>query len=742
MTDRADEHRRTASLLPLFLLGQITGILLGRMAGAPWLAIAALAASLAAFCLLRKTARLAALVILACALGAVTGWYAYHPLRPEPATYTVRGIICDEVSPGSGEQMHTRLAAVTLDGCPIATDAYWSFYPDDTSEGLLPGCEVTFTGRVYAPMEMANPDDFSFNEYLLGQSIACAVYGRNDLTHGPASAFHLRGALASLRHTLLERLTAVMGEEAADYAAAMLLGVKQRVPQDDRDAFSRLGAAHLLVVSGFHVGVLASLMGRLLRSRGLRLRTALTTLVLLAYVLLVGGHTPVVRALLLYLMTSAGKLLKRPRPLLWALCGSAVVTLLFAPAQLTSASFQLTYAAVLGIAVITPWLKKLPRSLAYSLGAQCGVMLPVLYDFHELPLLGLLLNTALLPAASFLISLYWLVLVALPIRPLAQVLGMVAGWLTELMTSALHLLNDLPFVSLWTRAGNLLTLLAWLSMLFLLSPFLRLKRRFLPVVCLAVMLLSVMIPLPHTGTEYIQFAVGSADAALLWDENRTVVIDTGEDGHALSSYLHQRRLSIDTLILTHLHDDHALGIRALLEDRIPIGEVCLPWGGETMDLSAEALAMLEALKAAGVPIRHLARGDTLPLPSGDITVLWPERDKVRPGTDANHACLTLHVRVEGVSLLLTGDLSGERTHYIATPADVLKAPHHGSADYNRADFLAAVSPKAVLVSCGPQTNLTALHSLAGAVPCYDTNTHGAIMLRLDSGAFTIDTMRE
>ena len=328
-------------------MGQIVGILLGRMVESPWLAMAALAASLAACLLLGRNARLAVLTLLACAIGAVTGWYAYHPAQPDPGDYVISGVVCDEVTQNDVDQIKTRLCCVTLDGRPITSDAYWSFYADEIPAGLLPGCRVSFLGSVYAPSDATAPGGFSFREYLLSHGISCAVYGWEELTCAPDEAFSLQGCLAFLRHTLLEKLSAVMNPETADYAAAMLLGVKQRIPQDDQAAFSRLGVAHVLVVSGFHVGVLIKLMSLLLYGRSLRLRIALTAVVCLGYALLAGGHTPVIRALLLFLLGSVGKLLKRPRPLMWTLCAAASVTLLCAPAQLTSASFQLTYAAVL-----------------------------------------------------------------------------------------------------------------------------------------------------------------------------------------------------------------------------------------------------------------------------------------------------------------------------------------------------------------------------------------------------------
>ena len=89
----------------------------------------------------------------------------------------------------------------------------------------------------------------------------------------------------------------------------------------------------------------------------------------------------------------------------------------------------------------------------------------------------------------------------------------------------------------------------------------------------------------------------SADAALLWDENRTVVIDAGEDGRGLGEYLHQRRLSVDALVITHLHSDHAGGLRALLDKGIPIGRILLPWGAETAAAAPDALLLLEEAAA-------------------------------------------------------------------------------------------------------------------------------------------------
>lgn len=722
-------------MLPACLAAQIAGILLGRMAVSASPAWIALALAGGAGVLLPRRRFLAGLVAV-CALGMIGGYHAYHPAAPEEGTYLIRGVVCDEITHGDDGQIKTRLCAVTLDGAPAPSDAYWSCYPAEVPAELIPGCTVTFTGRAYVPRGAENPDGFDFGEYLLGQGMRFGVYGHGELVIS-SEVRTFRGALAGFRHTLAERLTAVMGEEAGSYAAAMLLGAKQRIPIDDRKAFSRTGAAHVLVVSGFHVGVLAMLLERLLGRRSLVCRAAVSTAVIAGYALLVGAHAPVTRALLLYVLSQIGRLLRRPRPLLWTLCACASVTLAMHPAQLTSASFQLTYAAVLGMAVVAPWIPH--PTLGYTLGAQAGVLLPVLYYFHEWPLVGVVLNILLLPAASALISLYWLTLALLPAPPVAELLGLAARQGTALLAGTIRWLNGLPVTSLWTCQAGGLTLLAWSAALAVLCPLVRLRNRTrgaVVAVCAVILALSV-VPMPHRSCEYVLFSEGNADAALLWDEDCVVVIDAGEDGRALSGYLHQRRLAVDALILTHLHMDHAGGLRALLEDDIPVRTLYLPWGAESVAAAPEAVLLVDELTARGTQVAYLVRGDSLPLPSGRMEVLWPEAERVRPGADANRSSLVLRAEAEGVSLLLTGDCSGSYAGYTAVPADVLKAAHHGAAEDNPPDLLAAVAPALILIPCARSASPV----LDAAVPTLATGERGGVTLRLSEGQYTVHTVK-
>ena len=736
--------------LPLAAVMLAVGILLGRAGTALWPALAAMAAAAAGIWLSRGRIRTVCCLIGVAVLGSVVGWIAYHPAVPEEGMYVVSGVVSDEAVLAE-RRVPTRLTDVTLNGVPAPSDAYWSFYADELPEGLAPGIQVTFTGRVYEPSGADNPYGFDFREYLLAEGIVFAVYGADDLTVSPPEHFSPVGQAAAIRHVMINSLVDVLGEEAGGYAAAMLLGSKTLIPQEELEAFSETGAAHILAVSGFHVGVLAMLVRFLLKRQSLRLGSALLAVALAAYCLMTGGNPPVIRAMLLVMLASCGKLLHRQVNALWTLSAAFIIMLMINPAQLTGASFQLSFAAVLGIVTVEPFLRRLwnPKqrivsavwsAMRVSLGAQLGVLLPQLYWYHEFPLAALLLNLVLIPYASVLISLLWAVMIMLPVQPLCALPAVPARWMTELMLQSIRALDATGVGGVWTGASNLVTFIGWLMILFACSTAMSKTGRKRAAVLLSgtVILIVSLIPLPHAGTEYIQLAAGAADAAVLHDGDTVTVIDAGENA-ILANYLHAKRLSVDTLIISHLHGDHAGGIEVLLEEGIPVAVCCLPFGAADAQIDSGTHDLIRRLAQTGTEIRILSRGDTLPLPNGRIDVLWPENGRVRPGRDANISPLVTRIEVRGVSILSMGDLYGTYEHYCAVPADILKAAHHGDEKGTFTPFLEAVSPRVVIIPSGSGTFDPDTVERTSALPVYTTHEYGAVTVVIDDGGFSIRT---
>ena len=753
-------ERQRGWLLPPLAVCFALGILLGRAAASPWYGVAACLLGLPACLLLRGRGRFCALLVFFAALGCLRGFFAYHPALPEPGPAKICGIVSEEVQARSNGQFRTALSRVTLDGVPLSGGAYWSFYADEMPEGLTPGMAVSFDGRVYHPSGPSNPDGYDFQEDLLRRGIRVGVYGKTDLVIAPPASFSFAGFTASLRHRLSGALMTSLGEETGAYASAMLLGTKSFLSGEDRTAFSRLGIAHILSISGFHVGVLIGCLGLLFRFLGLpqRLRFWLYAAFLLFYSALCGGNQPVLRASLLLLLAHRGRMLNRPRILLHLLSAAFLALLALSPVQLTGLSFQLSFTAVLGLAVLTPFFSSLPSTerrplrwlwdaLSAGLGAQIGILLPELYAFQMLPLLGLVLNVPVLIFGAGLILLYWLVLLSLPVPGLSGILCMSAQAATSALLMVVRFLGNIPAVALWTKASGPVTALGVVLLGLGCCALFRFRKHIRLSLAGAGLLLIVLslIPWPHLSTEYVQLAIGNADAAVLHDQNTVIAIDAGYEDGVLSDYLHRRRLTPDAVILTHLHSDHCFGLQAMTEDRIPVRRIYLPDGALEADIHSNALLLLDQLRAGGTEICFLSAGDTIPLPSGKIRVLWPEAEKTRPGQDANESCLVLRLDLKGTSLLQTGDLDGRYEMYAAAPADLLKVAHHGSVRSSSAAFLSRVNPRAALLSCDDPDRHAQVAERFGnfglleKLPLFSTAEGGMLTVHFQDHAFSIET---
>lgn len=749
-------------LLPVLAVILAAGLLIGKHT-ANWVwAAAGLAVAGAGIAVFRKqpTRRRILITMLTLCAGVVLGTMTWHPILPEERVWHVTGVIAEEVRDGHSTQHRTVLQHVTLDGKPWRGGAYWSFYMAETPEDLQPGVRVEGDFRLYHPSGAENPGGFDFREYLLQRNIRIGLYGSTGLTiRGESNT--VTGRLAALRHVLTGKLYEVMGEQAGSYAATMLLGVRSLLPTEERDAFSRLGIAHILSVSGFHVAVLYGIIAQCLHLLRLsrKVRLPILTMLLTAYCILAGLGAPVVRASILILLREYGLIRHRPSEGLHLLSCAAIITLLLMPAQVTNAGFHLSYAALLALILVRPFLAgkskedgflarhrrmdRLHNMLMSSLAVQIGILLPQLYWYQELPLLSVLLNILVLALAACLLNLYWILLVLMWVPFIGPSLGRLAAWITDLMTRGVMWLGSADWITLWTKQADLITLIGWLLVGVGLCYPLCLKkwiRLALTTAGTAAIVLSV-VPWPHHGTEYIQLSVGNADAAVLQDEQTVWAVDTGEDA-TLSTYLHQRRLSVDTLVITHLHADHVGGITELINDRIPIRRVILPASAEQLSIAPESLGIVTALEKRGIEVIHAGRGDVFTLPSGTMTVLWPEKEHVRRNQDPNDYSLAMLFELNGVRMLTTGDLTGTYEMYSAQPADLLKAAHHGSSSSTSPEYLSVVSPGAILVSGNDETRWAALIRRSGGIPVWGTQDRGAIMIRFDENKAFIDGYHE
>lgn len=223
--------------------------------------------------------------------------------------------------------------------------------------------------RLKEPLRYRDPGAWQYADYLLAQGIGAHATARAAKVHVLASgiadarcklltmqSWASTRMLAYVRSAANRRLPATFALTEADAGMlnAMLFGDRSRLDHALRLGFERTGSFHLFVVSGMHVALLAGIVLWLLRR--LRVREWLATLITLplmtGYALLTGFGAPVQRALFMTTVFLFARLLSRERSVLNALGAAALAELVWSPASLFEASFQMTFLAIFAIAGI------------------------------------------------------------------------------------------------------------------------------------------------------------------------------------------------------------------------------------------------------------------------------------------------------------------------------------------------------------------------------------------------------
>lgn len=699
--------------------------------------------------------RVTGVMIASLFLGTLLGGFSANPSLPEPGRYQVTGVLSADAvlrEDGTAAAYLTNVRLANESGETALSALYWTYTPDADAP-FLPreGDRVRFSGSVYRPAGQENPYGFDFRMYLLQKGVPAGVSGASD----PETQDHPgRGVLSllyRLRQGLLLRARLVFDQDSA-LPEALLLGDRSNLPEETRKGFSDAGAAHLLAVSGLHVGLIAMLaLIPLRRFLGPKGQLAVMSAFLLLYSALLGFPAPVVRASLLLLIALLRRILRRAPDPLTALFAAFWAILLFRPLDLFSPSFQLSFCAMLGMVLFAPTLERklqrgrLPRLLRVgwvnTFSATAGTALPVIQLYHRFSLMGLALN-------PFLCALF---AVLLPLYALALLLGCVylpagvwlAGWInpvTRGLTQAVSWAGSLPFASVRVPSLPWYCVLAAaaaviLSTRFCLGP--RRRKALLAAGMLAVSFAGWRLTLCR-DVQYIQFSMGQADAALILDGRDTVLIDAGEYGGDIASYLLSTGRQADRVILTHLHRDHCMGLNELLEQDIAIGAVYLPKGAEEMQVDEACLSLLSDLREREIPILCLHAGDVIASSRVLLTVTWPWADTVLPGQNANRFSLGLLCDLDGVTLLTVSDIPGEYEQYAARDADILKVSHHGSKTSTGEAFLQTVSPRDALITSSPASRvLPHADTLARLEACgariFDTAETGAVTISVRAG---------
>lgn len=165
------------------------------------------------------------------------------------------------------------------------------------------------------------------------------------------------GFLARLRQKIVENIDKLLPSVEATLVKGMVLGVDE-ISHDLRQALIATGTIHVVVVSGQNLSIVAGIFVGLAKYLGRRPSLVLATLAVFAYALLTGFEPPVVRASLMVLAGTLAVFLGRQSWPILNLISAALLILFIWPKALFEISFQLTFAATLGIMTLGQYLNR------------------------------------------------------------------------------------------------------------------------------------------------------------------------------------------------------------------------------------------------------------------------------------------------------------------------------------------------------------------------------------------------
>jgi competence protein ComEC len=601
---------------------------------------------------------------------------------------------------------------------------------------LIGGERIRVWGRIGPPKPATNPGQFDYARYLRRQGIHHVVtLQRYEILEGPTAPYRTRAWFRSL-------FDRGMRPEVGAFMASITMGGREPIPDDLRTSLQQSGTAHLIAISGQNLVIVMMSLWVVLTLVGVRgrLLTLLLLVLLGLYTLLTGLEVSVVRSYLMMATFFGADLVWRKRDAVSALSLAALILCAVDPGQVVDVGFQLSFAAVLGLAFLAPlfhaftgaggpvwnWLR---TGMGVSLAAWLATAPVILADFNLLTPGIVLNNLVIVPlmSAEFIVGVAHLAFAPLG---LGVATGTLAGAIFDVTRAVSAFMTSIPLSHVYAPAAPPALIAAYYALLAAWAVWCRRTReRWWKTAAVALL----VVPLGFTGlltrrTLDAPFLavldVGRGSCAYLeWPDGRNVMVDCGslnarDPGLSIAApYLWSRGVTrLDTLVLTHTDSDHVNGadsVIRLLKVRQVI--VTRAFEGRAWPPGVEVVTVERTRE----PVRR-----------GDLEFLGPPVwEKFARTVPPNETSIVL--RAAGV--LFPGDIEERGVEELLSLPDVtarwLLMPHHGKFFRQHQEFVRRVAPGEILVSA-PEGYFSAKVIDALPRPPRLTGREGAIEIHL------------
>lgn len=672
---------------------------------------------------------------------------------------------------------------------------------------LLPGFRLLIRANVSRPRELSTPGGFDYSKYLAAKNIWVTGWisspahlitlpdSTDSLLPSPRSRF----IAERLRFHINRFLSDNLPLETSSLYKAILTGDRSAISPEIMESFRATGTMHLLAISGLHMGLIAlglgALISRLIKcstwllvhTSGNKIAICILIPILCGYAFIAGLQLPVLRALFMTLVFLCAVFLDRQWHVPTNIAIAAFIILLINPSALFSASFQLSFAAVISITAFLPYMRDrlLPDDKNRFPATQ------ILSDKLKTVLLsGFLLSLAALAGTLPLLIFYFnrfsplSAVATLMIEPLlclwALPLGLISVpfmfWMPPLANLLLNIgafglsgavflctgMAKLPLSSIWLPTPLPLEILFYYTLLFSI-PFCKKSKKAILLASASILLLAMTTSLSfilqqknHSDSVTV-LDVGQGNAIVVrLDGKYNILIDGGGyfstefnvGEKVIAPYLWGERINrLDGLIITHPDADHYNGLAFIIKRFNPT----TIWVNGDTTKNRFYTELLRFAADHGAAIRIPKREEKLFSSRNSQLYNVSDIHLNKTNTNENDRSLTVRLVSHGKAFLFTGDIERYAEEKMTKKqedlqADVLLLPHHGSNSSTSLPFLTKVSPKYAVISAGrsnksifPAPEVIRRCTDAGCT-IYNTASNGSIFFTVkENGALSINT---
>jgi competence protein ComEC len=634
-----------------------------------------------------------------------------------------------------------------------------------------------FKAKLRRPNGFLNPAGFDYERWLLVKGIGATGYIKKSSDNrllAPTPWWDINQLRSKVAQSINHKCVAC---DNAGLIKALTIGYRGDIQLSQKQILKDSGTAHLLAISGLHIGLISGLfylLGRWLwrvyffrwRYNRLEFSASLSLIAGLSYAALAGFSIPTVRALIMLGVIFFALKYRLSNNLLNTIATTVMLILIIDPLAVGSTSLWLSAGALMIIGFAQYLLSNQPsnrqvnsrtnwlRKLLLVQGVFTLMFIPIgIVLFGQVNIAGYLANVVAIPVVSFIL---------LPLALLASFCSSVnlpyTDWLLMVCDRGLSFL--LEYLEWLLNSGFDAIGTAYIPMPLLILSLVGLAVLVMPRAIPGKKLSLILVLLPviwqpeklqYGGYEMTVLDVGMGTSVIIRTRHHSMVYDFGpgnDRGFSAGSWVvkpflqHYNIPKPDLMVISHVDQDHSGGFHTFKSD---FDSAVLVSGTPrrlqkrfNLDRRIQPCHSMSAWRWDGVDFQFLA---------------FPKKDNIIALMDDtnNRSCV---LKIQGKhSVLIAGDIETEREDWLVSidpdrlKADLLVAPHHGSLTSSTIGFIDGVSPNTVIFTVGkdnrwdfPKPEVVARYQ-AIMSQIYRTDKHGAVTFYSDSSKSLIESQR-